>query len=218
MDGELTAAATDDTNADAKEETFLTGEEAPEGESEAPGQTTGEDGTNGTDETDGTGAKEKNATGAAEDDAPPEGDYDLGIPQEQLDAEMFQEFSAAARKMGLSNAKARELVALNQKSLEKFAEARMEAWHQQQQDWIRELRADKEFGGGHFAKTREDANRALKRYGDQALIKELRENGLGNHAGLIRLLARIGREGREDRAPEGRDAPAREEKVSNWYD
>ena len=201
-----TTEATDDTTAEVEGNAILGNDpaEAPEAleNPEAPEKPEGQ---------------KEGETAPPDEDAVPEGDYDLGIPAEELDQEMFQEFSASAKAMGLSNKKARELVALNQKSIEKLRASQMEAWHECQRRWVNELRGDKEFGGGNFKRTTEDANRALRAYGDEKLIKELREGGLGNHAGLVRMLARIGRKMGEDRTPDGKNAPKEAERVSNWY-
>ena len=68
---------------------------------------------------------------------------------------------------------------------------------------IAELQADKEFGGAKFQETVALANKALTALGSPELLADLNAAGLGNHPGLIRLLAKAGKAMAEDRSLRG---------------
>ncbi len=75
----------------------------------------------------------------------------------------------------------------------------------QRQDWIAEIRADREFGGGRLKASLADAKRALAAFdADGSVRVMLDETGYGDNPAVIRLFARIGRAFGEDRMITGR--------------
>lgn len=136
----------------------------------------------------GKDAPGKDATGEASG-----GKLELG-EKSVLDATALADVQAVAKEMGLSTEQAQKLL----DHREQAAVKQREAWTQQTQKWVDEVKADKEVGGQAF-----DANIALARgviekYGTPEFKAALNETGLGNHPELVRFMVKIGRASSED--------------------
>lgn len=60
-------------------------------------------------------------------------------------------------------------------------------------DWQKQGRSDPDFGGANYDQTTSEAQALIARYGDPELTKFLGDTGIGNHPGLLRMFARIGK-------------------------
>ncbi|MFA5943185.1 MAG: hypothetical protein WC876_01825 [Candidatus Thermoplasmatota archaeon] len=116
-----------------------------------------------------------------------------GIKLEDLGA-----LEPLAKEVGLDSAKAQKVVdhflAIDKARQEKQT-AELDAVHA---DWKKQLRADKDFGGAAFEASRANALKAVSKYGDADLNSFLSGNAVGDHPGLFRMLARIGKAMAED--------------------
>lgn len=61
-------------------------------------------------------------------------------------------------------------------------------WAEQQETWVKELKADKDFEANMFA-----VSAAMRQFGDEELSGFLNDSGLGNHPALFRLMASVGK-------------------------
>jgi hypothetical protein len=120
----------------------------------------------------------------------------------KADAKLLGAFSELAKAHQIPADKAQALVTQVMEMFKSGDEARTQAmadsWAEQRKEWVEGLKTDKEFGGTKFPVTVEAANRALRKFGDDQLVADLQEYGIGDHAGLIRLLARVDAATRED--------------------
>lgn len=150
--------------------------------------------------------------GESKDTKPEAGDVEIKLPEGvQADPESIKAFAAVAKEHGLTSEVASKLAAWNVQRLEGESKAQREAWAKQGEAWRGELQKDPDFGGANLAESETAVRRAWARFGDAATASELDAMGLGNHPGLVKLMARIGRAIKEDDAsipPGGPTAPA----------
>lgn len=106
---------------------------------------------------------------------------------------------------------------LNQSQAELFLnreEARKSEYFKQSEEslkattegWYKEISNDPEYGGAKLKETAEFAKRALKEFGDDRLIKDLDNTGLGNHPSLVKMLSQIGKLMADDKLVRGMHA------------
>jgi hypothetical protein len=127
----------------------------------------------------------------------------------EADGEVLGQFQALAGEAKLDAKQAQKIADLGVAMVQKQAEAIGKAWQDQRAAWVEGLKADPDWGGAKFGATVEDANRALRQFGDAELLNDLKDLGLDNHPGLVRAFARVARATAEDRSidrPGGRIA------------
>lgn len=140
--------------------------------------------------------------------------YDLKLPTDTLfDASALEGIGTFARDLGLDQANAQKLVERDSRLLGEFAQhidaTRKSAWDAQVAKWNAETQADPELGGDKFADTKFQADKALRAFATPEFLKALNESGFGNHPGLVRVFAKIGRTLSEDQfTTKGDPSPA----------
>lgn len=134
------------------------------------------------------------------------------------DATVMKEFRALARAANLPQAQAQKFVDIGVKMIQNQNAAMVQAVHEMKQNWNKEIRNDPEFGRQSFQRTIHDANIALREFGSDKLVTNLREWNLDNHPELVRCFAKIGRYMSENSSPSG-EAPAerREKTLADFY-
>ena len=124
--------------------------------------------------------------------------YAFELPEGvEADSELLDEFASLARENSLPPATARKILDLEVKNIQR----QVEAFSRQQNAWRDEIHGDPEFGGARLDSTVASARKALSAYDpDGTLLPELNRTGYGNHPGIVRFLARVGRTLGEDTA------------------
>jgi len=135
--------------------------------------------------------------------------YDFKTPEGvKLDPESVTEFSSIAKELNLSNEKAQKFVDLATKHTEKVTtqikEAQEQQWAKARENWVSEIKADKDVGGANFDQSREIALRAVSKFGVPGL-KEVFDSGWGDHPALFRTFVNIGKALSEDRLIDGNE-------------
>lgn len=180
------------------------GEKPKEGEEPKPGEgedpKDGEKPKEGEEPKDGKEKKEEGAPEKYETFSAPEG--------VELDQEMLDEFSNVAKELNLSQENAQKLVDFGPKLLQKAQERQTQQWLEIREGWVKDLKADKEFGGEKFNETVERAKRALNTFGDEGLTKlllppEKGGTGFGDNDAIIKFLARVDKATSEDAIVDG---------------
>lgn len=97
------------------------------------------------------------------------------------------------KKLNLTQEAAQELVGVYAQIAQQLDARSNEAHATMVADWKSQGQSDKEFGGANYAKTIEDAQGLIARYGDAEFKQFLEQTGVGNHPGLLRMLARVGK-------------------------
>lgn len=175
---EENATVADATEAEPTETTLLT-EKKPEGEQ--------------TDAAPKRNAPENYAPFTTPNDAP-------------LDQEVLGEFTELAKGLDLSQEQAQSLIDLQGKYARQV-EDRVTLEHKETiNQWRKSTEMDPEIGGAKLKETVAGAQRALERFGDQDLRQLLNASGLGNHPGLVKLLAKVDSATKDDMLVEGSPA------------
>lgn len=130
-------------------------------------------------------------------------DIDLSLPEGIVPNEaLLGEFKEIAVGLQLPPEAAKKLLDLEVKN----QQANIEQFIQKQNAWRAEIQTDPDFGGAKLEATVSDAQHALKTYDpDGGLLRELEAGGYGNHPGVIRFLARVGKSVKEDSVHTGRE-------------
>ena len=129
--------------------------------------------------------------------------YDLKAPEgSNFGQDRLDKIVSFSKEQGLSKEQAQALVDRDAKiEVEQKAELL-----QKSQQWVEDVKSDKEIGGERFGTSVEHAKRIISKYASDDLKKVLNDTGLGNHPELVRLFARVGKEMGSDEfvnAPQG---------------
>ena len=132
--------------------------------------------------------------------------YALDLPEGiEADSTLLREFGVIAKENGLPPEAARKILDLEVANVQR----QVEAFTRQQSAWREEITGDPLFGGTRLASTVASARKALAAYDPEgSLLPELNRTGYGNHPGIVRFLARVGKTLREDTAYHHRNTPA----------
>jgi hypothetical protein len=115
--------------------------------------------------------------------------YEFKLPAGvTMDAALVEKATPLLRELGLSNEAANKLVALQLQHQDAQA---AEYTARTSKAWLEEIQADKDFGGEKLEATHRASNAFLNQFDtDHSVAKLLQEFGIGNHPGLIRMMAR----------------------------
>lgn len=116
----------------------------------------------------------------------------------QLDEEALASATPVFKDVGLNQEQAQKLVSLYADMQNKAAASQVAGFQQVKQAWVSEIKSDAEFGGAKLTQTLGAAKAVIGKYGDKALLNDLKEWGWANHPGLIRMLARVNADLSED--------------------
>lgn len=129
---------------------------------------------------------------AAPESKPPE-KYELKVP-DGLEPEYADQIASFAREQGLSEAAAQAMLERDAQLIAHAREEQQRLIEQQSEQWISNLKTDKEFGGERYNETVELARRVWQRFGP----KDAQIGHYGNNDVLIKTLAAVGRVMHED--------------------
>lgn len=156
-------------------------------------------------------ADEGKASGA------PEKYEDFKLPEGfQVDQPVLEEAQALFKEAGLSQDQAQKLVDMWTGRQKAMQEGNAKAWTDLREGWVKEAKADKEFGGQKFDANLGKAKAALKAFGSPKLYEALEFSGMGDHPEVIRFLVKVGEAVGEDKlhiGNAGQSAPVDPAKV-----
>ena len=154
---------------------------------------------------------EPQGDGGAQNTPPEPQEIEIKVP-EGANEELVTAFKEVAKEIALDSAKAQKIVDVFLQAEQKMVEAQQNEWRETQKRWLAEVKSDPEFGGVHFDKNVNLANRALEKYGGEELIEFLKNAGLTSFPPLVRAFMRIGKamepdsiSGKVGGAPQGED-------------
>lgn len=125
--------------------------------------------------------------------------YEFKLPEGlQLNEEVSGSFEKFARELNLPQDKAQAVVDMGAQLVQQVAAQQAEAYQQQQQQWVSEIRQDKEIGGDALPQNLAYAAKVLDTFAPD-LRQVLDETGMGNNPALIRAFVKIGKAISEDR-------------------
>lgn len=159
------------------------------------------------------GAPKEDTDKVKPEDGAPEAYADFTFPEgAEPDKATVEKFTALAKELNIPQEKAQELMNLAINNLAEATKKQGEAWAEIRENWVKEIKEDKEFGGEKFEGTLEQAKRTLRNYGSDELEKFISDTGYGDNPHLIRMLAKIDKALGEDKIVQGKEAwaPKRE--------
>ena len=121
-----------------------------------------------------------------------------GLPEGiEVDSQILDAYSEAAREADLSQDKAQGMF---DKVMSTLHRRGFEEQERQSNEWIKEAKADPDFGGDKLEENLGIAKKAVNEFGSDGL-RDLLESrtGLGNHPEVIRFMVKVGRALSEDR-------------------
>lgn len=116
------------------------------------------------------------------------------------------EFETVAKELGLSQQNAQRLVDLAAKNSNTSLENIQSQWAKQREDWVNELKGDREFGGDKLNETVTRAQQVLTKFGSEKLNGFLGQSGYGDNKDLIVMLAKVHKALGEDLPVNGDEA------------
>lgn len=121
--------------------------------------------------------------------------YEFKAPEGvQLDAELTHEFEDAAKQLNMPQDEAQAIVErMAPKIVQRMQAAQIEAAAAARADWLQQVQADPEIGGGRQPEVLATAARALDGFGTAPLRALLRDSGLDVHPEVIRFFYRAGK-------------------------
>jgi hypothetical protein len=125
----------------------------------------------------------------------PEAYADYVVPDGYtLDKEVATEANGMFKGMGLSQDQAQQLVDFYTKHTTESANAPYQAWHDTQEEWVSQVKADPELGP-RLAEVKTTIGKAIDGLNDPRLAKEFRDamdfTGAGNNPAFIRAFYRL---------------------------
>ncbi|MDF1565793.1 MAG: hypothetical protein P1V51_22350 [Deltaproteobacteria bacterium] len=155
------------------------------------------------------GKQEPAESGAegAEGDTKAEGDepapIELAFPEGvEVDQALLEEFKPLAAELGLDSEGAQRVADLYRSAIERQGQAAQEAVKVQEATWRQAAMKDEEltsaFGEKGLDSAIASARRALTHFGTPELAAELEKSGHGSNPEILRVLARVGAQLKED--------------------
>lgn len=133
-----------------------------------------------------------------------------GFALQDDDAKSFGEL---AKEANLTQAQAQKFMDLGAARVAALAQSQQDAYKATVEGWAASTKADPEIGGAKLPATVKYAQKALAAFGEGTDAAEAFETtGLGNHPGIIKMLARIGKDLSEDGVVAGGNATQPERK------
>ncbi len=128
----------------------------------------------------------------------------------KLDEAAVTEFSTVAKELNLSQDNAQKFIDMATKHTEKLTTQLRQASEKALSDageaWLKEIHADKEFGGANLKTSNEAAIRFRNKFAnpqEQKALSALFDSGWGNNPTLWRMFVRAGKALGEDQAVDG---------------
>lgn len=198
MDSESNTGEQSGEQGEAQDPSLLGGDKAPAKEPEAKGEAPAGEAGDGSGE--GEQAQEKSEPNAAGD--VPEGEYDINLPEGMEDMPLDEGLAAKAqpvmKELGLTQEGADKLVALLAEARAEQAQKLTDAFTQQREQWMKDLKNDPEVGGDKFDENVGVALRGIEAFGGDELKNVMNQTGVGNHPVLVKAFYKIGLTVKED--------------------
>ncbi|MCD8138447.1 MAG: hypothetical protein LUE17_01475 [Planctomycetaceae bacterium] len=126
------------------------------------------------------------------------------------DPEALARFVPLARRLGLPKEGAQELARLYAELDRQRQDNQARFIAKNNAEWLREIHAHPEFGGGNLQRTGEAVASMLRRYGTPLLTAQIRQMNVQNWPEMFYFLARVSQAVSEDCSPSGGgDRPAK---------
>lgn len=197
----------DDQEANAGGEgndTLLTGKD---GEQDGAGSEGNQDGNEGNDQ-------ENDGEDKGDEGDVPEA-YEFKMPDGmELDKAMADAATPIFKELGLNQEQASKLVEVYANQIGAQATAQQDAFNDQLETWVTELKNDKEVGGEAYEKNTGIARQAIEKFGSDELMELMDSTGIGSNPAMFKFALKVGKFLVEDQPGSG-DAAQEESTIEN---
>ncbi len=176
----------------------------------------------------GVDGNDKGADDKGKDEAKPDGKKDdaPGLPatpeayafefdpDTNVDSELLSGFQQWAHENKVPLDAAKTLAKQYEGMIKQQAGARGEALAKLSESWVKELKADKDFGGEHWSTSLQHINAAMKEFGNDDIRGLFNATGLGNHPALVKFMASVGKALLEPGTMRGAAVPGKEKSAA----
>jgi hypothetical protein len=146
--------------------------------------------------------------------------FELKAPEgSTLNAKHIEGLVEFAKANGLTPAAAQKALERDVAILAAHSEANVKDWYERQVPaFQKEIKDDKEIGGGKYAETDRLATLAISRFGPPGMLKQLQDSGFAYEPSFVRLMRNVGAALSEPGRLEGGVAPSQgQDKLKNLY-
>lgn len=141
------------------------------------------------------------------EDTVPEGEYKFyNEDGTEVSAEDAAGFQSAFKEANLTSRQAKQLKAAYDKEMTKIRDQIANQARVLGNEWLSEVRADRELGGENITATKKNIGEAIDAFGNDALREFFKSSRLGNHPEMVRFLNNVGKAVSQDRFINGNGA------------
>jgi hypothetical protein len=133
---------------------------------------------------------------------------------QEPDTAVLGKFTGMAKELGIAPEKAQGLVDLAGELVKNNTEAQQKQWEGVREQWVGEIKTDKEFGGDRLPETLERGKRVLRDFGSPEIVDFLNSTGYGDNPSFIKMLARLDKALGETRTISGTPASGAKDAAS----
>lgn len=153
-------------------------------------------------------------------EAAPETEYEFTFEEGvEVDPDTLGNLKELSKELGLTQEQAQRIADLGAAQSQKWVALQEQAITEASNQWVEQVKLDKEIGGDKLGENLGLAKKALDQFGSPELTKLLDESRLGNHPELIRAMYRIGKAISDDAlVPGGRSAFGSGDPARRLYD
>lgn len=157
--------------------------------------------------TDKNKSEEVKETKVDPEDTVPEGEYKFyNEDGTEVSAEDAAGFQDVFKEANLTSRQAKQLKTAYDKEMTKIRTQIEEQSKAIGNEWLSEVRADKELGGANITATKKNIGEAIDAFGNDELRQFFRSSRLGNHPEMVRFLNNVGKAVSQDRFINGNGA------------
>lgn len=135
----------------------------------------------------------------------------------ELNPELLGKFEELAKGYNLTQDKAQGLVDMASQLVADVQKKQAEQWDKIRDQWVKDIKEDKEFGGAKFGETMERANRTVRSFFSDVFVKFIQDTGYGDNPELIKGLAKIDKALSEDKVVDGKPANTQDMGAKTLY-
>lgn len=119
--------------------------------------------------------------------------YEFKVPEGmEIDNNFATAMQPVLKDLALTQEQADKLVSVYTEQLNHSQEAQQQAKTLQAEEYVKTLKADKEFGGAAFDSNVSTALSAVNKFASDDVKQVLNETGLGNHPAIVKMFHQIG--------------------------
>jgi hypothetical protein len=119
--------------------------------------------------------------------------YELKLAEGSLlDQSNVERIAALAKERGLTQEQAQDLLKTEEGAVLHFNQQKLQEHLNVRETWVKEIKTDKDFGGDNFNANLEIAQKVIREFGGEELMKVLDATGYGSNPDVFKFAVKIG--------------------------